>query len=149
MKALADIVSQGKALYIGLSNYPAERALQAQKLLKEFGVNVHHYTDFRRKKHYIPSIKPYLISNWLKTNENYGKLFFLHDADIIFKELPNFESLLNDDIYIESIQNLKEKIEKEIISEDSLTFNNLVGTIGEMKTNWLSPAKDTWLERYF
>ena len=57
--------------------------------------------------------------------------------------------LLNDDIYIESIQNLKEKIEKEIISEDSLTFNNLVGTIGEMKTNWLSPAKDTWLERYF
>ena len=40
MKALADIVSQGKALYIGLSNYPAERALQAQKLLKEFGVNL-------------------------------------------------------------------------------------------------------------
>jgi hypothetical protein len=73
---------------------PSEESLK----LKDFGINVHHFTDFRRKKHYIPSIKPYLISNWLKTNENYGKLFFLHDADIIFKELPNFESLLNDDI---------------------------------------------------
>ena len=57
--------------------------------------------------------------------------------------------LLNDDIYLESIQNLKEKIENEIISKDSLTFNNLVGTIGEMKANWLLPAKETWLERYF
>jgi hypothetical protein len=73
---------------------PSEESLK----LKDFGINVHHFTDFRRKKHYIPSIKPYLISNWLKTNEDYGKLFFLHDADIIFKKLPNFESLLNDDI---------------------------------------------------
>ena len=46
---------------------PSEESLK----LKDFGINVHHFTDFRRKKHYIPSIKPYLISNWLKTNENY------------------------------------------------------------------------------
>ena len=40
MKALADIVSQGKALYIGLSNYPKERALEAIKLLREYGVEL-------------------------------------------------------------------------------------------------------------
>lgn len=40
MKALADIISQGKALYIGLSNYPADRALKAKKLLEEYGVRL-------------------------------------------------------------------------------------------------------------
>jgi len=73
---------------------PSEESLK----LKEFGVNVHHFTDYRRKKHYIPSIKPYLISNWIQSNPEHGKLFFLHDADIIFRELPNFDQLLNDDI---------------------------------------------------
>jgi hypothetical protein len=73
---------------------PSEESLR----LKDFGINVHHFSDFRRKKHYIPSIKPYLISSWLKTNSDYSKLFFLHDADIIFKDLPNFDKLLNDDI---------------------------------------------------
>ncbi len=73
---------------------PSEESLK----LKEFGINVHHFTDFRKKKHYIPSIKPYLISNWLSTNPEYGKLFFLHDADIIFNDLPNFDRLLDDDV---------------------------------------------------
>lgn len=66
--------------------------------LKEMGYNVHWYTDERDKKHYIPSIKPYLISKWLDEFPENGKLFFLHDADIIFRELPNLEPYLNDDI---------------------------------------------------
>lgn len=66
--------------------------------LLDLGVNIHFYKDDRIKKTYIPSIKPYLISKWLKTNPEFGKCFFLHDADIIFRELPNFESLLNDNI---------------------------------------------------
>ena len=73
---------------------PSEESLK----LKDFGINVHHFSDFRRKKHYIPSIKPFLIASWLKTNPEYGKLFFLHDADIIFRELPNFDPLLNDEV---------------------------------------------------
>jgi hypothetical protein len=66
--------------------------------LKKYGVNIHHYTDDREDKSYIPSIKPYLISKWLKDNPHFGEVFFLHDADIIFRELPDFELLLNDDI---------------------------------------------------
>jgi hypothetical protein len=64
--------------------------------LKELGVNVHYFVDERVKKHYIPSIKPFLISKWIQSNPEHGKLFFLHDADIIFRDLPNFEELLND-----------------------------------------------------
>ena len=46
---------------------PSEESLK----LKDFGINVHHFSDFRRKKHYIPSIKPFLIASWLKTNPEY------------------------------------------------------------------------------
>lgn len=73
---------------------PSKESLE----LKNFGVNIHHYNDDRRKKHYIPSIKPYLISKWIKSDPSYGKLFFLHDADIIFRTLPDFERLVQDDI---------------------------------------------------
>jgi len=38
MGALAQAVRQGKALYAGLSNYPAEKTLEASKILKEMGV---------------------------------------------------------------------------------------------------------------
>jgi hypothetical protein len=76
------------------SKKPTEEALT----LKELGINVHFYEDNRDVKTYIPSIKPYLISKWLEEYPEFGKLFFLHDADIIFNYLPNFDLLLNDDI---------------------------------------------------
>jgi len=66
--------------------------------LKKLGINVHHYLDERKQKHYIPNIKPFLIYKWLEKNADLGKLFFLHDADIIFRKLPNFNELLNDNI---------------------------------------------------
>lgn len=37
MKALDHVVRQGKALYIGLSNYPAEVARQAIEILEDLG----------------------------------------------------------------------------------------------------------------
>ena len=73
---------------------PSEESLK----LKELGVNIHHFNDNRSKKNYIPSIKPYLISKWIESNPDYGKLFFLHDADIIFRELPDFEKLIHNDV---------------------------------------------------
>jgi len=79
---------------VNVGGKPSEESLK----LKEFGINLHHFVDFRKKKNYIPSIKPYLISHWIQTNSEYGKLFFLHDADIMFKNLPNFDKLLEDDI---------------------------------------------------
>ena len=37
MSALADIVKQGKAIYVGISNYPAEKAAQAAEILQSLG----------------------------------------------------------------------------------------------------------------
>jgi len=73
---------------------PTEESLK----LKDTGVNVHYYIDDRPQKHYIPTVKPFLISKWLKDFPEHGKCFFLHDSDVIFRKLPNFDSLLNDDI---------------------------------------------------
>lgn len=73
---------------------PTEESLK----LKDLGINVHHYDDDREDKSYIPSIKPFLISKWLKENPQYGESFFLHDSDIVFRVLPDFEKLMGDDI---------------------------------------------------
>ena len=52
MSALADAVHQGKALYAGISNYPAEVSLKAINLLNEMGVHclIHQasYSMFNR-----------------------------------------------------------------------------------------------------
>ena len=40
MSALADIVHQGKALYVGVSNYPAEMTARAYDILASMGVNL-------------------------------------------------------------------------------------------------------------
>ena len=56
--------------------------------------NVHFFSDDREKTHYIPSIKPYLISRWLKEDNKRGELFFLHDSDIIFNRIPNFSDMM-------------------------------------------------------
>ena len=71
---------------------------QGAEDLKKFGINIHSYKDERVNKRYIPSIKPFLIYKWLEEYPEYGKCFFLHDADIIFRRLPDFKKLLEDDI---------------------------------------------------
>jgi hypothetical protein len=68
------------------------------KKLSEKGVNVHFYKDERTSKNYIPSVKPYLISKWLEEYPENGDVFFLHDSDIIFRELPDYSKYINDDI---------------------------------------------------
>jgi hypothetical protein len=66
--------------------------------LKNLGINVHHYLDDRKDKKYIPSLRPMALSRWLKEYPELGKCYFYHDSDIIFRELPNFDKLLSDDI---------------------------------------------------
>lgn len=83
-------------IIFGLVNNATEPSEGALKLIEK-GYNVHFYEDNRDKKHYIPSIKPYLVHKWLEQFPDYGKVFFLHDADIVFRELPNYESLIEDE----------------------------------------------------
>jgi hypothetical protein len=83
-------------IILGMVNGQTEPSESGLKL-REKGYNVHFYLDERDEKGYIPSIKPYLIHKWIEQSPEYGKIFFLHDADIIFRELPNYSKLLDDE----------------------------------------------------
>lgn len=53
-------------------------------------------------------------------------------------------------IYLDENSRMKEVEMNEmegVISSNTLVFNNLVTTLGDMKSNWLVPAKDSWQGR--
>ena len=85
-------------IHVIFSTIGNNKLSQGAEDLKKIGINIHSYKDERVNKRYIPSIKPFLIYKWLEQYPENGKCFFLHDADIIFRELPDFEKMLNDDI---------------------------------------------------
>jgi len=57
--------------------------------------------------------------------------------------------ILNDEIFLESLSNLKSKVDEGIIKEDTPVFNNLVKSKKELETSWVVPAKNSWMSRYF
>jgi len=58
------------------------------------------YPDTRKVRRYAPAIRPHIIKKHLLSKPYLEKeTIFYHDADIIFKEIPNFEELLADDTW--------------------------------------------------
>jgi hypothetical protein len=68
------------------------------RLQEKYGVEVHVYTDNRRDRTYIPSIKPYLWSMYLKEDKSReNESYFYLDSDAILREIP--EVTPNPDIW--------------------------------------------------
>ena len=58
------------------------------------------YEDTRRNRRYIPSIRPHIISKHFKFNTYLEtKNIFYFDCDVIFQKIPDFTSLLKDNIW--------------------------------------------------
>lgn len=57
--------------------------------------------------------------------------------------------LMDGKVMLVPIGSLKEAVKTGKIGAHTTVFNNLLNNAGELKTNWLLPAKDTWLSRYF
>lgn len=82
--------------------------------------------------------------------------------DSSVRALRELETLLNIDLFDRNqvaflvegkvtllpLKNLKENFATRILSGDTLTFNNLVGTTDELQDRWVLPAADTWVKRY-
>lgn len=51
-------------------------------------------------------------------------------------------------ITLKSIHDLPALIDNKELSLDTLVFDNLVNTIGDWKTNWLKPMRDSWHVRF-
>lgn len=55
------------------------------------------YPDTRPDKRYAAATYFHLVSKFLASNKITESIFY-HDGDIIFKQLPNFHKMLNDDV---------------------------------------------------
>jgi len=84
--------------YKPLVGYVGQPSVYAKELIEK-GIDIQLFPDTRTNKVYIPSIRPHLLSKFFTANPEMGAQVFYHDADIIFKMLPDFESLLADNIW--------------------------------------------------
>ncbi len=57
--------------------------------------------------------------------------------------------LAEDQVQFVEVKNLKQEVQAGKITPETLTFNNSVATVGQLRDGWLLPAKESWLARYF
>jgi len=57
--------------------------------------------------------------------------------------------LSDEEVIIESLDNIKKSLTSQTISGEMLTFNNLIQIKSELDTKWITPVSETWLSRYF
>jgi hypothetical protein len=79
--------------------------------------------------------------NQIKFIENKYGLNFMDRTQVAF--------LIDNELYIESLSAIKDKVNEGVISADTKTFNNLVATVEDFDTAWMVPASNSWLKRYF
>ncbi len=57
--------------------------------------------------------------------------------------------LLNDEVFLAPLQSIKSKVAEGTITEETITFDNMVGDKASFEKQWLTPVKNTWLSKYF
>lgn len=57
--------------------------------------------------------------------------------------------LIGGDVRLIDLKDLKNAVESGEITGETLAFNNLVDNVGDLQNQWLQPASQTWLKRYF
>ena len=55
----------------------------------------------------------------------------------------------NDKTKIFRLSAIKPAVENGEIHPEDLVYNNLVPNISELRDNWLIPARDSWMKRFF
>lgn len=129
-------------------------------LEKKYGVKTFIFPDQRKNRFYIPSIKPYLWYQFLKYHPEYEKEdFFYMDADVIFRELPDFKildknmwygsncnSYLSAE-YIESRGSQLLQTMSRIVGIDPIQIENMPYALG---AQWIirKPIKEYWKKVY-
>ena len=79
-------------------------------------------------------------TNWLK-NLGAGMNLNFFDRSVAY--------LQSDEIKTAEMLKIKTLVAEEIITPDTLIFNNLVSNMGEFKKTWNVSAGESWMKRYF
>lgn len=79
-------------------------SLQVYSLIKRFpNCKIFLYPDTRKSKKYASTIRPHIIEKHFQSFPSLRKeAIFYIDCDVIFREIPDFSSLLNDDAWYAS-----------------------------------------------
>lgn len=95
--------------------------------------NFYFYEDRRPPSSYEPTIRPHIIKQHIDYfPELVNEYIFYHDCDIIFRELPDFDSLTTSDVWYLSDTN--EYIGAEgIVELSSLAFDEMLKIVGVSK----------------
>ena len=71
------------------------------------------------------------------------------NLDVNFLDRTKVAFVVNNEVFVESLANMKSKVEKGEITASTITFNNLVANIEEFEEKWQTKAANSWLKRYF
>lgn len=67
---------------------------------------------------------------------------------IDFLDRSNVAFKLKDDIVLVNLSSLKQKRTEGLWGKETLVFNNLITSKGDLFNNWIQPAGETWLKKY-
>ncbi|QNF32597.1 hypothetical protein HUW51_07600 [Adhaeribacter swui] len=68
---------------------------------------------------------------------------------VSFFDRTQLAFLHNDTIQTVPLPEIKNKIKEGLIQADSLYFDTLLNTSGQLQSAWPKPAKESWLAKYF
>lgn len=71
------------------------------------------------------------------------------ELEVSFFDRTQVAFLVENQVFSRSMKDIKELVTTGEVSEDTLTFNNLVANVGQLDNEWLVPAGNSWLKRYF
>ena len=94
------------------------------KLIEKYiDVKFFFYTDTRKDRSYVPSIRPHILcKHWIRFPELKTKSIFYHDCDILFTRKPEFEKFLKDRIWY--VSDARSYLSSEyIFSQKEMLFN--------------------------
>ena len=69
--------------------------------------------------------------------------------NVSFFDRTQVAFLIDGEVYLGPMNQLKSLIGAGKIAEDTITFNNLVKNVGELNDSWKISAGNSWLKRYF
>ena len=79
--------------------------------------------------------------NFVKSLENNLSANFFDRTEVAF--------LIDDNIYTTDLQSIKNEITDGKIDRNTLTFNLQAQNVADFHSNWLVPAENSWMKRYF
>jgi hypothetical protein len=57
--------------------------------------------------------------------------------------------VIEDKIILIKLSEIESKVKEGFITPETLMFDNLVNNLEKLKTDWIKPASESWLSRYF